>query len=114
MPVYGQVVTLTATITPSSTGTASPTGTVDFFNGTTLLGSGAVSNDVATLNTTALPVGTTSVTAQYLGDTNYSGSTSAVNAFAIVLAGTTTTLTVSSTNPAAIRAGDAHGERRRD
>ena len=90
LPVYGQVVTLTATITPGASGSASPTGTVDFFNGSTLVGTGTVSNNVATLNTTALPVGTTAVTAQYLGDSNYSGSTSAVDAFAIVLAATTT------------------------
>ena len=80
LPVYGQVITLTATITPGASGAASPTGTVDFFNGSTLIGSGTVSNGVATLNTTALPVGTTDVTAQYLGDSNYSGSTSAVDA----------------------------------
>ena len=101
LPVSGQVVTLTATITPAATGAASPTGTVDFFNGSTLLGTGTVSNDVATLNTTALPVGNNAVTAQYLGDSNYSGSTSAVNSFAVVLAATTTTVSVSNSNPAA-------------
>ena len=65
------------------------------------MGTGTVSNDVATLNTTALPVGNNAVTAQYLGDSNYAGSTSAVNSFAVVLAATTTTLSVSSSNPAA-------------
>ena len=74
LPVSGQVVTLTATITPSATGSASPTGTVDFFNGSTLIGTGTVSNDVATLNTTALTVGNNAVTAHYLGDSNYAGS----------------------------------------
>ena len=53
--------TLTATITP--TGTAAPTGTVEFFNGSTLLGTGTVANDVATLQTTALAVGNNAVTA---------------------------------------------------
>ena len=101
LPVYGQVVTLTATITPGATGAASPTGTVDFFNGSTLIGTGTVTNGVATLNTTALPVGTTDVTAQYLGDSNYSGSTSAADAFAIVLAATTTSVSASSSHPAA-------------
>jgi trimeric autotransporter adhesin len=101
LPVYGQVVTLTATITPGASGSASPTGTVDFFNGSTLIGTGTLSNNVATLNTTALPVGSTAVTAQYLGDSNYSGSTSAVNAFAIVLAATTTSVSASNSHPAA-------------
>jgi trimeric autotransporter adhesin len=92
LPVVGQQVTLTATITPGSAFSPLPTGTVDFFNGSTLLGSATVSNDVATFNTTALVVGNNSVTAQYLGDANYAGSTSAVNLAAIVLAATTTTL----------------------
>ena len=101
LPVFGEQVTLTATITPGSAFSPLPTGTVDFFNGSTLLGSGSVSNDVATLNTTALAVGNNSVTAQYLGDTNYSGSTSAVNLAAVVLAATTTTLSpLSNTRPA--------------
>ena len=91
---------MTATIAPSATGPAPPTGTVDFFNGTTLLGTGTVSNDVATLNTTALTVGNNSVTAQYLGDSNYAGSTSAVNTFAVVLATTTTTVSASNASPA--------------
>ncbi len=103
LPVYGQVVTLTATMTPGASGSASPTGTVDFFNGSTLLGSGTVANNVAILNTTALPIGTTAVTAQYLGDSNYSGSTSAVDAFAIVLAASTTSISASSVNPAAFQ-----------
>ena len=62
-PVLGQSATLTATITPAATGPASPTGTVEFFDGSTLLGSGTVSSDVATLATTALPLGTSSITA---------------------------------------------------
>ena len=101
LPVFGQQVTLTATITPGSTFSPLPTGTVDFFNGSTLLGSGTVSNDTATLNTTALAVGNNSVTAQYLGDTNYAGSTSAVDLAAVVLAATTTTLAPLSNTPPA-------------
>jgi trimeric autotransporter adhesin len=103
LPVSGQVVTLTATIAPSATGPASPTGTVDFFNGSTLIGTGTVANDIATLNTTALSVGSDAVTAQYLGDGNYTGSTSLVNSIPVVLAATTTTLSVSNTTPAAFQ-----------
>ena len=61
-----------------------------------------MSNDVATLNTTGLTVGNNAVTAQYLGDSNYSGSTSVVNSVAVVLATTTTTITVSNASPAAL------------
>jgi hypothetical protein len=67
---------LTAIITPAATGPASPTGTVEFFDGSTLLGSGTVASDTATLATTALPLGTSTITAEYLGDSNYTGSTS--------------------------------------
>ena len=52
-------------------------------------------------NTTALTVGNNAVTAQYLGDSNYAGSTSAVNSFAVVLAATTTTVSASNASPAA-------------
>ena len=101
LPVFGQQVTLTATITPASVLASVPSGTVDFFNGSTPLGSGTVSNDTATLSTSALAVGNNSITAQYLGDANYAGSTSAVDLAAIVLAPTTTTLApLSNTSPA--------------
>ncbi len=66
---FGTPVTFTATITPASTGSAQPTGSVAFFDGSTLLGSGTVSNDVATFTTTALLGGTSSITATYGGDT---------------------------------------------
>jgi autotransporter-associated beta strand protein len=101
LPVFGQQVTLTATITPASTLSALPSGTVDFFNGSTLLGTGTVSTGSATLTTTALAVGNNSITAQYLGDGTYGGSTSAVDSAAVVLAPTTTTLApLSNTSPA--------------
>ncbi len=72
--IYGQPVTFTATVT-SSAGT--PAGTVEFFDGATSLGTdtldGSGQGDL-TINT--LTIGSHSITAQYLGDTNYSGSTS--------------------------------------
>ena len=70
-PVLGQDTTLTAAITPTTTGPVAPSGTVEFFDGSTLLGSGTVSGDMATLVTTALPVGTSTLTATYEGDGNY-------------------------------------------
>ncbi|MGO9913281.1 MAG: beta strand repeat-containing protein [Isosphaeraceae bacterium] len=88
LPVLGQNVTLTATITPETTGPASPTGTVEFLDGSTVLGSATVSSDVATLITTALPLGTSSITATYEGDTNYAGSTSAADSVTVVQSAT--------------------------
>lgn len=69
---FGDSVDLTATVAPSDA-----TGDVEFFAGTTSLGTAAVSSGSATLSTTALPVGNpVHVTAEYLGG-NYGTSTSA-------------------------------------
>lgn len=72
-----QSVTFTATVASTVSGlTAAPTGTVTFFDGATSLGSGTMSGGVATLATSSLAIGTHSITAQYGGDANFSGSTS--------------------------------------
>ncbi|HEY4356624.1 MAG TPA: Ig-like domain repeat protein [Acidobacteriaceae bacterium] len=70
----GNSVIFTATLT-STVGT--PTGTVTFYSGATSLGSSALSGGIATLTTTALPVGSDSITAVYGGDTAFSSVTSA-------------------------------------
>jgi len=74
----GSSVTFTAQVTPPSGTTTVPTGTVTFLNGTTTLGTGSLNGTgTATYTTTALPVGTDSITAQYGGDTAFAASTSA-------------------------------------
>ena len=70
-PQYGDPVTLTATVTSGATGT------VSFYDGSVLLGTGTVSNGVATLTTTTLVAGTHSITAVYNGDATYASSQSA-------------------------------------
>jgi Bacterial Ig-like domain (group 3)/FG-GAP-like repeat len=73
----GASVTFTATVAGPSGNTTVPTGTVTFMEGTTTLGTGTLSaTGVATYATTALPVGSNSITAVYGGDNNFSGSTS--------------------------------------
>jgi hypothetical protein len=69
-------VTLTATIS-SASATPAPTGKVFFSDGTTPLGSAAVSGGKATLTTTFITAAAHSLTASYTGDANYEGSTSA-------------------------------------
>src|SRR5262249_30966324 len=69
----GQAVTFTASVSPSIA-----TGSVRFFDGGILLGSGSVTSGTAALTTSTLSVGSHSITAQYSGDTNYNASTSAV------------------------------------
>ena len=72
-----QTATFTATVTPVSPGGGVPTGTVTFFDGTQVLGTGTlVSPGVWTLATAALPPGPQSITFSYSGDANFAGSTS--------------------------------------
>ena len=52
-----------------------PTGTVEFLNNGTSIGTGTLSAGTATFTTT-LPIAANSITATYLGDTNFSSSTS--------------------------------------
>ena len=66
-------VTFTATV---SSGSDSPSGSVDFYDGATLLGSGTIASGTATYAVSSLAVGTHSVTAVYGGDTQFSTSTS--------------------------------------
>ena len=68
-------VTLTATVS-SSMGT--PTGSVNFMNGTTLLGSSELSSGVATLTTSSLATGSDPITAVYSGNTDFTGSSSSL------------------------------------
>jgi hypothetical protein len=99
-PVYGQPVTLTAQV---AAGTAKPPDgeTVQFMIGSTTLGSGTTSAGTATLTTTALPVATNSITAAYVGDATYAGSTS--TAVTVQVGTATTSLNLaSSPNPSTV------------
>jgi len=74
--VVGASVTFTATVTPAS-GTPTPTGVVTFKDGTTTLGTGTLNAPgVTTFATTALAIGSHSVTASYAGDTSNAASVS--------------------------------------
>ncbi|MHB1956471.1 MAG: FG-GAP-like repeat-containing protein, partial [Sulfobacillus sp.] len=104
--VAGQTVTFTAQVSASS-GTTVPTGTVNFMNGSTQLGTGTLdSSGAATYTTSSLSTGSYPITAVYSGDTNYSGSTSSAVTLVVnaqpVAAATTTTL---ATSAATVNAG---------
>jgi hypothetical protein len=94
--VVGQSVTLTATVTP-----ASASGTVEFFDGATSLGTAPVSGGTASIGTSSLPVGARSLTAVYGGSALTAGSTSAAHAHTVNPAATSTALT-SSPNPSVV------------
>jgi hypothetical protein len=74
---YGQSLTFTATISAAS-GSGTPTGTVTFYDGSTVLGTEMLSGGLASFTTSDLTVGDHSITAAYSGDFNFSTSTSAV------------------------------------
>jgi hypothetical protein len=95
-----QSVTLTATVS-SGTGTT-PTGSVKFMDGTTLLGTSALNaNGIAAFSTTTLSVGTHNITAVYGGDNNFGTSTSPLLS-QVVQKATTSTAVSSSLNPSTV------------
>jgi hypothetical protein len=97
----GQSVTFTATVTPSSSGT--PTGSVSFYDGETLLGNGTLSSGVATYSTSSLSAATHSIIAVYGGDDDYSGSTSST--LSEVVSSQGFSLSSTALTPATVAAG---------
>jgi len=94
--IAGKPLTLTATVTTNG-GTAA--GTVNFYNGTTLVGAGTLNGvGVATFTTSTLPVGSYSITANYAGDANDTSSTSTALALSVIQA--TTSVKLITSNPA--------------
>lgn len=91
----GQQVVLSATVSPAPTG--SPNGTVNFYNGTTLLATiSANTSGVASFTTSSLPVGINSITAVYSGNAGFAGSTS-TNVSVTVLSSATFALSAPQT-----------------
>ncbi|MGA2258599.1 MAG: Ig-like domain repeat protein, partial [Thermoguttaceae bacterium] len=80
-PSLGQSVTLTATVAAAGSAAGTPSGTVEFYDGTIDLGSGTLAlsggHDVATLTTPPLGYGDHAFTAVYSGDTTFEVSNSA-------------------------------------
>jgi hypothetical protein len=93
----GQGVTFTATVSASAPGSGTPTGTVSFLDGTTVIGTGTLSGGTATFTTSALALGSHPIKASYGGSSSFTGSTSAALT-QTVLIGSTSTVT-SSANP---------------
>jgi hypothetical protein len=94
--VAGQIATVTATVTPASSTSLKPTGTVTFLVDNSVFRT--VSLDPATgkasFSTALVPFGVHSLTAVYSGDTNFASSqTTAGTTLAVTLAGTNTTVT---------------------
>lgn len=96
--VYGQTITLTATVTGVGT-----TGTVSFYyDSQNLLGSVSLASGTANLFNVSLPVGLHLIYAVYSGDSNFIGSTSTPVLQTVNKADTSTTL--SPPNPSSVMA----------
>jgi hypothetical protein len=101
----GQGVTLTAQVASVTTGT--PTGSVAFYDGTSLLGTVPLTAGTATISTSPLTPGSSNlVQAVYSGDNNFTTSTSSTSSvivpsldFALAVSGSTS-LTVTAGNMA--------------
>lgn len=100
---FSTPITFTATVTgvPAST----PTGNVAFKDGSSVLSTVPVNSlGVATYVNTTLPAGTHNITAVYLGDSDYAGSTTTSSVTVTIKQTVTTThLTASTSNSIATR-----------
>jgi Bacterial Ig-like domain (group 3)/FG-GAP-like repeat len=106
---FGTSVTLTAevmanNVIPTDTPAPTPTGTVAFYDGSNLLGTGTLNGSgvatLATYATSTFAVGSNSLTASYGGDANYTRANSAAVALTATAIGTavpTVTVTPTST-----------------
>ncbi|MBI3189915.1 MAG: Ig-like domain repeat protein, partial [Ignavibacteriales bacterium] len=96
--VFGQSVTFTANVSASSPGAGTPTGSVEFFDGTTSLGIATLSAGSASVSTSSLSTGSHSITVVYSSDGNFNTSSSSAFTQTVSKANTTTSL-VSNQNP---------------
>ncbi len=96
----GQAVTFTANVASTSSGT--PTGSVQFLDGTTVLANSTLATGIASLTTNVLSTGSHSMTATYSGDSTYSGSTSSILTQSVNPTLATQTVLTSSPNPSTV------------
>lgn len=99
-PVYGQPETVTITV--PATGSVAPTGTVTVYSNGNPIGTGTLDLNgsvIVTIPGGTLPVGTSSITVGYPGDTNYSSSTSAPVSVTVGALLSVPTVTVGPSSP---------------
>ena len=98
--VYGQQVTLSATVSPDPGESGTPTGSVTFEDGAIELGTAPLSGGSATLPVSNLPTGTDAITADYNGDTVFSVSSSSTVNVTVQSNGTSVSLSSSASQAA--------------
>ena len=77
-PRYGSPESITATVSPVSPGAGTPTGSISFFEGGQALGQASLVGGQASISALLRP-GSQTIRAVYSGDTNFTGSDSAVS-----------------------------------
>ncbi|HET6152761.1 MAG TPA: Ig-like domain-containing protein, partial [Marmoricola sp.] len=100
--VFGQPVTFTATVAPVAPGAGTPSGTIVFKDGSTVVGTQPVSSSTgeqASITLSNLSVGSHALSATYSGDDDFNGS--AGNVSQTVTRAHTSLALASSANPAA-------------
>ena len=106
--VVGQAVTYTATVAVTAPGSGTPSGKIEFFDGGTAIAvcGGASGNPLSGTNATCVvtygTVGSHTITAKYLGDSNYSASPTSSSITQTVNVASTTTAVASSANPSVV------------
>jgi len=99
--VIGQPVTFTGHVEATAPGAGSPSGTITFSDGSTVLGTVDVDSSTGeqgSITVSDLSVSTHAITATYSGDDSFNGSNGSV--VQVVKRGQTSTLVTSSANPA--------------
>ena len=102
-PLPGASLLLTSSITPTVSESLVPSGTVNFYENGTLVGTTTVTagspSSTATLTITAPTTGTATLYAVYNGDSNYTTATSATTSITVTKITPTLTLTPATTTP---------------
>jgi Big-like domain-containing protein/MBG domain-containing protein len=99
---FNQPVTLTATVAPVAPGAGSPGGSMQFFDGGTLLGTATLSEGTAALTTNGFAAGSHTISATYSGDASFTGSSGSVGLTVNPASSSSTTTVTSSANPATV------------
>lgn len=94
---YGQNAGLSTTV-QSGPSLPTPTGTLTFMDGSTVLGTASLVNGSAQFTLPILTVGSHSISAKYSGDANYQAGTSNASTETVTVATTTTSLSANLTS----------------
>lgn len=97
-PVFGQPVTLTATLAAAAPAVGTPTGTIAFRDGSAALGEVAIAGGTASVTVATLSAGSHGITAVYSGDGSFIPGTSPTQALAVAKGATTIDLSGPATS----------------